>query len=104
MQTKNPFLMICDKKVDAEIMHIKSVLIILLMKKLNTMSSKRKDMASILGCSESEMSKLANGYLSCVTIEKIIKHLSTIGFSVDCNFSSDADSAGFIVNEKIKAK
>ncbi len=84
MQTKNPFLMICEKKVDAEIMHIKSVMIILLMKRLNTMASKRKDMAKILGCSEGEMSRIANGYLSSISLEKIIKHLATI----DCFSSS----------------
>lgn len=97
----NLFEVVCDNKVDASIMQIKSNLLVLLMSQLNKKASKRKDMAKILGCSEGEMSRIANGYLSSISIEKIIKHLA----SVDClSFSEFSDGTVSFISREEKLK
>lgn len=96
----NPFELICKSKADAEIMQLKSHLLILLMESLRCSHDKRKDMAARLGCSEGEMSRIANGYLSSISIEKLLKHLSTVGIIFSSSLNADELSCTLIVGDE----
>lgn len=97
---KNIFESICENKCDAQIMQVKSHLLIILMSKLNGLATKRKDMAKILGCSNGEMSRIANGYLSSISIEKLIKHLSIVGISLKSYVDVESSTFELKINDR----
>jgi len=80
---KNPFEVIYGKGPDAEVAAIKSKLVILLTDRLRRSGLTQKEWSSKLGCSESEISRVKNGQISGVSIEKILKHLFSLGFSLN---------------------
>lgn len=83
----DPFSLIFEHAVDADIAKIKSNMIILLMSELKTVSRTRKGMAEVLGCSAGEMSRIANAQMTSISIEKLIKHLATL----NVRFKSELD-------------
>lgn len=89
----DPFSLIFEHAVDADIAKIKSNMIILLVSELKTVAGTRKAMAEILGCSAGEMSRIANGQLTSISMEKLIKHLSTMNVrfksEMDVSFGDD---------------
>lgn len=89
----DPFSLIFEHAVDADIAKIKSNMIILLVSELKTAAGTRKAMAEILGCSAGEMSRIANGQLTSISMEKLIKHLSTMNVrfksEMDVSFGDD---------------
>lgn len=94
----NLFEVVCDSRSEAEIMQLKNHLLIILMEALKKQATKRKDMAIILGVSNGEMSRIANGYLSSISIEKLLKHLSTVGFSTRPKLNVENVSVEIIIN------
>lgn len=87
----NPFSMLFDNKADAEIARIKAHLVIMLMSELRTVAGTRSGMAEVLGCSLSEISRISKGNVTGVSIEKLLKHLSTMNVSLKSSLDVDVE-------------
>lgn len=83
LKTSNPFEIIYGKGPEADIAAVKSKMIIMLMDKMRDSGLTQKEWSVKLGCSPSEVSRIKNCHVSGVSMEKLLKHLLSIGFNIE---------------------
>ncbi len=79
----DPFELIYGAGAEAEIIRMKSNLLIMLTEKLRKQCKTRKEMSELLNVSTSEISKMMNGKLSSISFEKLLKHLHRVGVKMN---------------------
>lgn len=78
----NSFELIYGASVEADIMQMKSRLLIMLTSLINEKNISRKETAEFLGVSTSEVSNIMNGKLGAMSFEKLLKHLYKLGVAL----------------------
>lgn len=71
----NSFELIYGAGAEAQIMQMKSRVIIMLTSLINEKNATRKEIAEFLGVSTSEVSNIMTGKLGAMSFEKLFKHL-----------------------------
>ncbi len=84
---KNPFELISTDPVEANMLSLKSKLIIILTKLIRDQGWSQCVAAEKLGVSQPRISSLMNGQLSKFSIDTLLKLILKVGYELDMNFT-----------------